>query len=235
MVDINSILTYNPDKVQSAVNFVFWAIIALICIGVFGYILYITLKKMSYKLDVTTHKKVGDIAVKDTDRAKKITDGDGNYFFHYLKLNKKSPIVKDSYLKIVKKKWLGIFPMSQLGFDVWVQDGKVIPMDYNFLTKHSERGIVSYEKVALTGIDYDAFNFLQSQIKLNMAKYQRQDKLMQILPYAALFLVIMAFILGMIFYTKHIENISMNILGYAKETAQKGLENSGIIQTLTGQ
>lgn len=230
-------LKYNPQNVQSAVNSVFWVIVALIFLGVIAFFAWKLIRKLIlYKYHVSIHRKVGEIAIKEEDKARKILDNEGNYFFHYLRLNKKSPVVHDNYLKIVKKKGLLGFPMSLLGFDVYFTDGKVIPMMTNVAFSYSPNpGHLVISHVGLTGIDYDAFNFLQSQIKSNLQKYQRIDRLMQMLPYVGLFVVVMGFILGMIFYTKHIETVVKDILGFTQQTAQKALENQGITQILTGK
>ena len=53
-------------------------------------------------------------------------------------------------------------------------------------------------------------------------------------PIIGIGLVVVMFIVGMIFYTKHIENISGQIIGAAKWSAEAILEKTGAAQIITG-
>lgn len=241
MVDaITDLITPSTEQVQSASNFVLWLVAGLVVLCIVGYLIYMFFTRMQYNYHVTIHRKVGEIAIKEEDKARKIADNQGNYFFHYLKANKKSPTVKDHYLKIVKRSsFFGLLKKSMLGFDAWLQDGKIIPMDTNIAYKYvwsdNPGWHLEMAQVSLTGIDYDSFNFLQSQIMANIKKYQRIDKLMQMLPYIGLFIIVMGFIIGMIFYSRHIENVAQTILGFSKEVAQSSIENSKLVDVIQGK
>lgn len=239
IVSLNDIFTVSTTEVQSYVNFAFWIIIALIAVLVVGFVLWKVLQRLSYPYYVTVHKKVGDMVIKFDDLAKKVTDSSGNYYYHYLGLNKQSPVIKDSFLKIVKKNFMVFIPMSKPGFDVWLQDGKIIPMHTNKALNWEYSDNPGWhlvpESVAMTGIDYDAFNFMQRQLEHNRAKRVKEDRLWRMMPYIGLFVIVVAWIVGNILYGQHIENVAKTILGYANQAAQKGLENNNIIQTITGQ
>lgn len=209
-------LNVSTMQVQSFMGIVFYVILAGLFIFVLGLLLRKLYNNLTYTTHVTIRQEVGDIQISQEDRARKIEDGEGNYFFHYLKLNKKSPVIKDEYMHIVKRfRFFGLMPYSMLGFDAYLIDGKVIPMETN--KYFDDKG--ELKAVTLTGIDYDAFNFLQSQIKANIARFQKVDKLLQFAPYMLMVLIVISFIVGMVFYTQHLENVAKIILDYSTKKA----------------
>lgn len=225
-------LNFDTMKVQGFMNIVFWVIAALIGIGLIIFLFIKIRQRMTYNILVRVRMEAGDVPIEWEDRAKKVIDGEGNYFFHYLGLNKHSPVIKDKYLHIIKKKRLGIIPYSVLGFDAYLKDGKIIPMELNRVYEYDQEGNLIIREVSLTGIDYDAFNFLQAQIKANIARYQKIDRLLQLAPYALLLLVVIAFIVGMVFYTQHIENVAKTILGVAEKATNNIIEKANLAQII---
>lgn len=232
-ITMEALGTGSVVTVQNAFNFVFWIVMGLVGIGIMAFIAIKLWERFTYKIHVTVRKELGDVHVKDEDWAKKVTDNDGNYFFRYKKLKKYSPVINDKYMVIVKKKLFGLFPNSYRGFDAYLKDGKIIPMVMNKAYAYGERGDLRVEHVSLTGIDYDAFNFLQSQVKSNLAKYTRVDRLMQILPYAGLFLVVIAFIIASALYAKHIETVVERIVGFTQQATATILDKVSGTQVIT--
>ena len=232
--DLLNNLNLNVDtmQVQGFMDIVFWVVAALIGIGLLIFLIIKIRQRLSYNILVRVRMEAGDVPIEWEDRAKKITDSEGNYFFHYLGLNKQSPVIKDKYLHIIKKKRFGIMPYSVLGFDAYLKDGKIFPMELNRLYEMDESGNVTIKEVSLTGIDYDGFNFLQAQIKANIARFQKVDRLLQLAPYALLLLVIIAFIIGMVFYTQHIENVAKTILGVAEKATSNIIEKANLAQII---
>lgn len=222
------------NTVQAASMYIIVGFLAIVLTGIIGFLLYRLYIRMTHKFHVTIYKKVGDVEIKSTDWAKKYQDEFGNYNFSYYKLKKKSKVIEDEYFRIVKTKMLGLFPSSNLGFDAYYINGKIIPMQINKAYSYNDNGELEITNVSLTGIDYDGFNFMQQEVKTILQKYERVDKWLQIMPYAAMFLVIVAFIVGSAIYAKHIENISMNIIGVSKQIAQQNVDKTGIIQKVVG-
>lgn len=228
-------LNPSPAEVQGVMNVVFWIILGLFVFGALAFILYRLWKFSTYIYDITILQEVGNIEVLEKDIAKKMTDDEGNYLMHYYFSNKKSRVLPDKYRKIAKSYYwfdfLRLFPQSKISYFVYMKDGKVIPMDINKNYSNVD-GKLILNNVSLTGMDYDTFNFLQSQIKANITRYQKVDKLMQMLPYIALFFVVMAFILGMIFYTQHVEKLARDILGFAQQSTNQILDKAANMQII---
>lgn len=213
-------------------NVSFFIIFALFFLVILFFVVKFIFNRMSYNIHATIYKEMGNIQIKEEDYVKKITDSEDNIFFHFLKLNKKCPVIKDKYLKIVKKKRFGIIPYSQLSIDLYYKDGKIIPMEMNKLYKIDENNNITIEEVTLTGIDYDAFNFLQSQIKSNIERYKRTDRLLQLAPYALMLLIVIAFIVGVIITTKHYETIATNIMKTAEIASQNIIDKASSVQVI---
>jgi hypothetical protein len=221
-------LQVTPFQINAFMGTMFWIIMGIFILGLFAYILYKTKQRMEHTISATIYTQIGNAEVKDEDWAKKVYTGEGRYLFHYLNLNKNSPLILDKYMKIVKKKRFGIFSYSVKGFDAFLKDGKIIPMDLN--KRYNEDGTIT--DVALTGHDYDAFNFMQSELEAFLIKKQKIDKLLALAPYGALLLIIIAFIVGQTLYTKHLETMSQIWLNSAKASIDSIVNQIGNLQVI---
>ena len=205
--------------VQNVVNFVWYIVLGIIAIVILGAILYKVYQHLTYTYRVLVYKKVGDTEIV-SEVAVKETKLEGNYMFHYKGLNKYSPVIDSSYMRIVQKSQLfGLMKKSYLGFSIFLDGVSIFPIKVQ-----TNPGLVP--------INIDQFNYIQSRIKANHQKYLRTNNFIAMLPYIGLGLVVVMFIVGMIFYTKHIENISAFIINSAKDQAAQILESSGTVQVL---
>lgn len=205
-----------PDQVQGVVNFLWYILLGMIGLGVLIFILIKIYQKLSYNYSVDLYKKVGETEIVFEDKARQVKLA-GNYMFHFMNINKFSPVIDSKYLRIKQKKFLGIFSSSKLHFSAYLYGESIFP-------------IAVQDNPGLVPINIDLFNYMQSRLQANQQKYTKVNQLMQLLPYLAVGGVIMMFIVGMIFYTKHIETISMQILGAAKSQADNILTSSGAVQ-----
>jgi len=218
MVSFNNILQYNPTSVQSVVSFFWYVLIGGVFLMIFVYLMVRLYKSMTYNYSVDIYKKVGDTTIQAEDKAKTVKL-DGDYMMHYASLNKYSPVIPPEYHRIKKTKLFGILPTSKLHFSIFLHGESIFPVKVQ-------------DKSDLLPINIDLFNYAQARIRANAAKYVKINVLMQMLPYLALGAVVMMFIVGMIFYTKHIETISRTILNAATDQATRILEKGGVVQVI---
>lgn len=221
MVKIPEALNFIPSTtgVQSVVNFAWYIIIGLIVAAIFGIFLYKLYQAMTYNYRVIVYKKIGDTEIV-SEQAAKQTKLNDNYMFHYKGINKYSPVIDSQYMRIVQKSHLfGLMKRSYLGFSVLLDGVTIFPIK----VQHNP---------GLTPINIDQFNYMQSRLKASQQKYVRTNQFIQMLPYVGLGAVVIMFIIGMIFYTKHIETISAQILGAASNQAGQILESGGVQQIL---
>lgn len=214
-------LTFQPTTagVSNVVNFVWYLVIGLITLTIIGVILFKIYQAMTYNYRVLVYKKVGDTEL-ISEVAAKETKLNDNYMFHYKGINKFSPVIDAGYMRIVQKSHLlGLIKRSYLGFSVLLDGVTIFPIKVQ-----SNPGLVP--------INIDQFNYMQGRIKANQQKYVKTNQLMQMLPYVGLGLVVIMFIVGMIFYTKHIETISAQILNAAQSQAGQILESGAAVQVL---
>ena len=217
MVDLLQMTTPN---VQNIVNFFYYIIIGVIALVLFLFVLYKIYQKLTYNYRVFIYRKVGDIEIVEMDNVKRVKMG-GNYMFHYAKLKAYSPVINSKYFRIVKSKLFGIIPQSFLGFNVYMDGVSIFPMAVT-------------QNPGLTPINLDLFNYMQSRLKANQQKYIKQSVIMQMLPYIGLGLVVIMFIVGMIFYTKHVERVAQMILKATQTVATEALESGGVVQVIPG-
>ena len=229
--DIN--LNIKPEQINNLSNSIFYIIIGALVFGLLIYILWQWRQRTLHNIHVTIHKQVGDSIVVDEDFAMKQYTDDGNYIFHYFFSNKKSPVVDDKYMKIVKQYKFGLrLPFttsSSLGFDAYYQDGKICPCEMNKVYNPETKKL---ESVSINGIDYDAFNFMSNEITAYQLKKQRVDKLLQLAPYALMVLVVIAFIVGMVLYTKHLETMSGIWLQSVQKSTESIIDKIGSLQVI---
>lgn len=214
---VTTFFQYNPAQVQGYVNFFWYVILGVGGAILLAFIVWKIWQWSTYKYHVFIYRKIGDAIVKTTDAAKQ-TKLDGNYMFHYRDLNKYSPVIDPKYFHLYTAKQFFFFKKTMLCFEVFQYGEKIIPA--HVTNPH------------IIPIDLDEFNYLQSRIKANMTKYQKSNLLLQMAPIIGVGLIVIMFIVGMIFYTKHIENIASMILGNAQQIAQKGLEATGAVQVV---
>lgn len=213
----NNLFQYDVSSTQQYVNFMYYIILGILGVLLITFIIYKLYQWSTYNYVVFIYKKVGDALVKTIDKAKQVRL-DGNYMFHYMGLNKYSSVVDPKYFMLFSSKQFGIFPKTTMSFSVFQYGEKIVPAHVG--------------NPEIIPIDIDVFNYLQSRIKANQAKYSKTNLLLQLAPIIGVGLIVIMFIVGMIFYTKHIENIATLILSNAQTIAQKGIENSGVIQVI---
>lgn len=220
-------VNYTPQQINTFMNYVFWAIIALLVVVVLGIIIWKVWQRMKYTLAVNLHRQVGDTIIVEQQMARKLYTGDGRYVYHFIPMNKKSPVFEDKFNKLIKRPALfGLRQNTYIGFDAYLKDGKIIPMDTN--KKYlPDGGILN---VSLTGIDYDMTNFIKIEIDDYYQKKQRVSALMQLLPYLTFLILVIAWIVGMMLYTKHVEALTKDILQFGQNTVSNIVEKIGTIQ-----
>ena len=231
MGDILSGFQVTDLQVNSMANTLYYVIIAAFLLGLFGFLIFKFINKLKHNIHVVIHKKIGNAIVKEEDWVMK-DYYNGQYFFHYLYMNKRSPIVDDKYMKIVNKYRFGIrlpnFKYSVMGFDANFEDGKMMPMETNKLIDSSG----NLTEVTFNGVDYDMFNFMKAELEAYFNKKKKDDKLMQLAPYLALLVIVVAFIVGQTLYTQHLEKMSQIWLDSVKTTMSSMIEQIGKLQVI---
>ncbi|HEC72256.1 MAG TPA: hypothetical protein ENI36_01470 [Thermoplasmatales archaeon] len=206
--------------IQNATVYILWAGIGIaFAAGIFLLIRQIW-KMSQYKIKAFIYEQIGNkqILIVDSVRHSKVENLE---MWHFKDLNLYSKRFKPIYLTLVKTKLLGLFPKIQLGFTAYKYGDKIVPCEVK-----SNPGIEP--------IDYDAWNYLVHRLRINMAKYQRNQQLMRLLPFIALGAVVLAYILGSLFWGQHVEKVALTILNSAKDVATQTLEKSGAMQIITG-
>lgn len=221
ILQLNLAQVYQPQQTQSIATAIFYSFLGLIMGLIVLFLLYKLYRRMTYNIKVTVFERIGNSEIQYDALARQVKDEAGNYLIHYMGIGY-SPVWKDlaDYMRNVKTKMFGILPQTMKGFSVYKVDEKIVPLK----VQHNP---------GFEPIDKDMFNYMVTRIQANIAKYQKKSQLMQLLPIIALGMVVLAFILGSIFWGKHVENIATNILGTAGSTAQSILESSGATQVLT--
>lgn len=202
-------------QVQGVVNFFFYIILGMVALIVFVWLLFALYTKLTYNYHVFIYKKVGDTEIVFEDQAKQVKL-QGNYMMHFRKMRKYAPIVDQKFMRIVQKPLLGIIPNSKIGFNAYLYGETLFPLAVK-------------PNPGLEPINLDMFNYMQSRIQANQQKYVARNALMQLLPYVALGGVILMFIVGMIFYTKHVENIAKSLIGLTESSIDQIIEAGGPI------
>lgn len=203
MADLAEAVTYTPEKVQSFVNVLFIIILiflTILALGLIGWYFFIRFK---YKYRVRMFKKIGETEIEYQDNAA-LVKLDGNYMFHYRATKKYSPVVSSEFFRIMAGKILGFIPDNKQGFSAYLDGESIFP-------------IKVMKNPGLHPINIDLFNYMEARVKANAAKYQRQNLLLQYLPYVGIGAIVIMFIIGMIFYTQHIERVSSMILDKTTE------------------
>lgn len=207
-------LSYDPTQIQSIVSVVFYMVIGLILAAIFAYMLYKLYQNLTYPYHITFHEKVGKAVISFEDKAKEVQEDD-NFYFHYKGINKMSDMWHPKFQTIVRRRtFLGLMKQNFKGYNLYKEGKKIVPM------------VVATNSIE--PFDMDNFNFVQSQVKTIIRKYTKQHMLVQLAPIIGVGLVVMMFIIGMIFYTKHIETISQNILSTASAKATEILQYAGV-------
>lgn len=212
MVDssvIGSVTQYNPQAVQGVANSIFYVLAGLIAGGILLFILYKIYQRFTYNYTVTVIEKVGSGDIQYTTKAKEVKDSANNHMLHYLGIGYSQRWTEFAdYLRSVKGTMLGIFPTVSKGFTIYKIGQKIIPVKVQ-----SNPGLIP--------IDYDMFNYMQWKVIEIRTKYTKEDKLRQMLPIIALGMVVLAFILGSYFWSKHVENVAAMMLSKAADIATK--------------
>lgn len=206
--------------IQNATTYILWAGVG-IALAVLMLVLFRKLLSDSqYKIKAFIHEQIGNkqILILDSVKPTKIENTE---MWHYKNMDLYSKRFKPTYLTLVKTMMLGIFPKIQMGFTAYKYGDKIVPCEVK-------------ANPGIEPIDYDAWNYLVHRLRINNAKYERNQQLMKILPFVALGAVVLAFILGSLFWGQHVENVAMTILSSAKDVATMTLEKSGAVQIITG-
>lgn len=210
-------LQFSTPQVQGFVNIIFYIILAIIIVVVLGFLIWKLIQNARYKFHVTVFKKVGDAQIEYPDMAMQ-TKLEGNYMFHYKNMNVYSPVIASKYFRLKK-----VGKSVKQSFSVYMDGISIFPIAFDIdATKN------------LVPIDLDQFNYMQQRIKAIAEKYVRTNKLLQLLPYLAVGGIIVMFIVGMIFYTKHVENVSNAILNTVMKAVEVSAQNTGQVQVITG-
>lgn len=221
---------YTPAQINTFMTYVLYVIIGMLILAIIGFFLWKMWQKSQYKLACNLHKEVGNTVITEQQMVRKMYTADGKYCYHYIPMNKKSPVFEDSFNKIIKRPG-GLFnlfqPYTYVGFDAYLKDGKIIPMQYN--KKFNENETV---EVSLTGIDYDMTNFIKMEVDDYYNKKQRVSALMQVLPYIVFLILVLAWIVGMVMYTKHIEKMVEQMMAFGKSTVDIIVKQIGTIQVI---
>lgn len=215
---VEQMLEYNPQTVQGVSNIIFYILAGLIGLVVLCILVWKIVQRFTYNYSVFVYRKIGNSEVIFEDGAKQVKLDD-NYFFHYRGLGKYSPVITSQYMRLRVKKFLGIFSKSVLCFNVYQAGESIFPIAF---TNNDQ----------LKPINIDLFNYMQSRIKANQQKYQKNEMLMRILPYVAIFFVMIAFIMGSFFWGQHVENVAKMIMEKAASIASKTLETAGAGQVV---
>lgn len=218
-VDLTNVAQYNPLAVQHTVNFVFYVFLGVIACIFVGYMIYRIMKRFNYQYIVTFRMKVGNTTVQFQDRANRVKMND-NYYFHYLEKDVYSPIIAPIFFCLVKTSTYGI-KQTKLGFTA-VLDGVTV------------QPLLPEINGAYSVIDLDQFNLMQSRVKANHARFEKKTLFMQMLPLISVAIVIITFVLGMVFYTKHIETITGMMLEKAATESTKILDKATAFIQYTG-
>lgn len=215
MVSIAELFKYDVAQTQDFSTFILAMVFGILVIGIVMFIFYKIFQAMTYKVHINFYKKVGPALIQFDDKAREFVQDD-QYYYHYKGINKLTVQWDPEYQTIVQKKSLfGLLKKSYIGFHLYMHGKKIVPMKVS-----PNPGIKAY--------DMDMFNFMQSRIKTNIRKYQKQNWLVQMAPLLGLGLVVFMFIIGMIFYGKHIENVANIIINGAKSSATEIVRAAGI-------
>lgn len=228
----SNLLNYKPLEVQGYANTALFIFLGLFgcCLILFG--IFKIMNRIKHNIHVTIHKKIGNATLKEEDWVMKEYGSDGKYVFHYYYVGKRSPVISDTYMKICKKFmfWdlFRLFPRSYLSFDSFFVDGKLIPMGTNMML--DEKG--DWSEISLTGINYDEFNFIVSEIDSYIVKKQRQDRFLTLLPYALLILIVISQVVGNMLWGQHIENVVKEIIQYATKSTTSIIDKAAGVQII---
>jgi len=206
ILNSGNLLQYNPLQTQSTVNTIFYLIAGLAAVGIVLYIVWKVKNNWSYNIKVSIDKKVGNAMINFEDKVKQIKM-DEKYYYHYLGINKYSPVFDSSFLRIFQKQEL-FGKKTYLGFNAFIDGESIFPVKY-------------IANDTLQPINLDLFNYLQSRVKHNHDKFTKMNLLMQYMPIIGVTAVIIVFFVGMIFYTKHVETIAKVIIDGATTAAAK--------------
>lgn len=216
--NVGEILKYDPMQVQGFANSAFYIILFLLGAIALFFIVREISKRLSHNIPVTFFNKVGNTEIEMRDWAKRVTL-DNKMYYHYLNINKYSPIWSSAYNRIVKYNVFLIIPRAAVGFAAYIEGDKIVPCEV-----HNNPGIIP--------VDYDMYNWLVERVKLNHAKYQRNQQLMMLLPIIGLGLVVLAWILGNLFWGNHVERMATMIISSSKDIATMALEKAGAVQII---
>jgi len=211
-------LQFTTGQIQGASVWIFWVLLSLIFLGIIGYMLYLVWKSTKYKIIADVREKVGENFITKPDKVRKVKVED-TWLYHYKNLNKYSPVFDSKFLYIIKKR--GIFNWkSFIGFTAYKYEDKIVPCTIK-------------ENLVIEPIDYDAWNYLVQRIRINHTKYERNQQLRAMMPYIALGVVMMAFIVGSILWGQHVEKVATGLINSAETTARNILETSGAQQIIS--
>lgn len=222
-------LNYTPQQVNTFMNYIFWAIVGILVVFIIGFIIYKVWQKRQYTLAVNLHRKVGDNVIVEEQWARKLYTSTGTYVYHFIPMNKKAPVFEDKYNKIIKRpSFFGLRQNSFIGFDAFLKDGKITPCTYN--NQYDSEG--NCTEVSISGIDYDMTNFIKIEIEDYYNKKQKTSAIMQLMPYIAFLILIIAWIVGMMLYTKHVEALVKDMMGFGQNTVSTIIDKLGTIQVM---
>lgn len=208
-------------QIQGVVNIIWYIVIGVSLLFIVIYFLYKMYQDLTYNYYVDVYKKVGDAVVQFEDKAKQVKL-EGSYMFHYKNLKSYSPVIDPKYHRLKQKNMLfGLWKKTQLSFSIFQHGVSLFPVSLS-------------ENPGLVPINLDQFNYMQQRIKAIQAKYMKTNVWVQMMPYLAVGGIIIMFIVGMIFYTKHVETIANSILNTVQYSTDIAQQNVGKIQVIPG-
>ena len=205
----------NPGQWMTYAAFAMIGMVIVVAIIILIWQIYL---RLSYNIPVVIHKEAGNNIVVDTtlDWVKKKTVGE-DILFNYRNLKKNSPVFEDKYLRLIKYKDI-LGTKTRLGFVVYYKDGAINVMDYNKVVVQDEEGKISIADVYLSGIDYNKYNLIKSEVERIRLKHKRKDMLTEMAPYLLMLLIVVSWIIGNVIYGNHIEKVVTQILSYGQST-----------------
>lgn len=206
------------EQIQSGSYYLFFIILGVVAVILIGFFIWKIVQNAKYKVQVTMFDETNEQTIKVHDVAK-FSVIDNTEMLHFKNINKYSPKFEPRFFSMLRKyTFWGIKYVQSL--TVYKKGDKIVP-----LMVKSNPGIVA--------IDYDAWNYLVQRLRMNQAKYEKQQELMRILPFIALGSVVLMFILGNLFWGMHVEKVATAILDKASEIAKLTVQNAGAMQIIT--
>lgn len=217
MAESMDLFQVSTGQIQTAANWILWAGIGLAVAALLGLLVWYVIKQAQYKQLCVIYEQIGDKQIIILDKIRTISL-EGSQFFHYQKTKIFSPVFDVKYMSFFKFPGL-LGNKTKLGYVIYKYGKKVTPVQMTGFH-------------GIKPIDYDAWNYMVQRFKANIAKYERNQELMRMLPIIGLGMVVLAFIITNLLWGQHIEKMANMIISSASGVAKQMLENSGAVQVL---